>query len=879
MIDSHCPVVGREGTLQLLAACWGGSENHSVVITGAPGLGRTRLMRETLTAAARAGHSTHRVLGTSSTNAVPLGAVAHLLPTEIDASPLVLLNQASSALAGGVAPDRRLVLGVDDAHLLDELSLALVHRLVVSGSASVVLTVSADHDPPESVAALWKDGLATRVELRPLAREEADALVAAKLGGLVDSRTAEQLWRLGRGNPLFVHELIDAGREGGVLRPHGNVWRWEGPLEPSKRLRELVHHQWGELTEGERTALELLALDEPLAVEEIVDVTDDAVVASLERRGLVDVERDDRVTRTTLAHPLHAAVLRTEIPEVLARRLRSRLLERRRNEPSAPSTTSGGVDHDLLRAARLELDAGPGQCDVKLLTRAAIMANAVLDHPLAERLARAALADGAGFSARLALHEAVRWQGRCVEAEDLAAEFTVDGRTTGERVQFAVTSALNLFFGQARPDDAEAALRAADAGRDPCLRALRGVFAFFAGRSDEAVRTGLEVLRSEGADMYARAWAATSASVGLAVSGRSEEASRAVTEGRAAVRDLATCPEASTIGLLLAHAELLALWTAGRMQAAEESAAALHRQVAAQPASAGDAVVALNLGGAALLAGRPRTAVRWLSEAAAGFDHRDPFGLRRLCIAQLAQARALSGDVATAREVIIGGLGPPSPAAAAFEPFVQLAGAWRARVEGEDDEAADHARKAALLAAEAEQWAVEAGALHAAVCFGRTDEVDRLEELADRIDGPLVTTFARHGRAVSTRDAAALEAVARDFEALGCDLLAAEAASQAAMTYKSLKDRHRAAAAATRAAAVAEAGGIARVIPAAELPERLTEREYEVAKLAAQGHSNQAIAAELVRSVRTVEAHLDRAFAKLGVHRRSELADALAVQR
>lgn len=51
----------------------------------------------------------------------------------------------------------------------------------------------------------------------------------------------------------------------------------------------------------------------------------------------------------------------------------------------------------------------------------------------------------------------------------------------------------------------------------------------------------------------------------------------------------------------------------------------------------------------------------------------------------------------------------------------------------------------------------------------------------------------------------------------------------------------------------------------------LTPAEREVATLAAHGHSNQAIADEMVVSRRTVETHLQHAYAKLGIRSRGEL--------
>jgi DNA-binding NarL/FixJ family response regulator len=58
----------------------------------------------------------------------------------------------------------------------------------------------------------------------------------------------------------------------------------------------------------------------------------------------------------------------------------------------------------------------------------------------------------------------------------------------------------------------------------------------------------------------------------------------------------------------------------------------------------------------------------------------------------------------------------------------------------------------------------------------------------------------------------------------------------------------------------------------------LTTREREIATLAARGCTNREIADRLVVSVRTVEGHLYRAYAKLGVSNRDELAATLGVK-
>jgi DNA-binding NarL/FixJ family response regulator len=57
--------------------------------------------------------------------------------------------------------------------------------------------------------------------------------------------------------------------------------------------------------------------------------------------------------------------------------------------------------------------------------------------------------------------------------------------------------------------------------------------------------------------------------------------------------------------------------------------------------------------------------------------------------------------------------------------------------------------------------------------------------------------------------------------------------------------------------------------------EALTPSEVRIVRLAAQGSSNREIAHELYVTLKTVEGHLSRAYAKLGIEGRGGLAEAL----
>ena len=132
--------------------------------------------------------------------------------------------------------DGPVVLGVDDAHLLDGASAALVGYLAVSGSCFLVVTVRSREPVPDAIVNLSKDGPLERVELQALSERDVAELLDAVLGGLVDGATQHRLWQASRGNPLYLRELVTGGTETGTLSATHGVWRWHGPSLATPRL-------------------------------------------------------------------------------------------------------------------------------------------------------------------------------------------------------------------------------------------------------------------------------------------------------------------------------------------------------------------------------------------------------------------------------------------------------------------------------------------------------------------------------------------------------------------------------------------------------------------------------------------------------------------
>ncbi|HZM81158.1 MAG TPA: helix-turn-helix transcriptional regulator [Candidatus Limnocylindrales bacterium] len=178
---------------------------------------------------------------------------------------------------------------------------------------------------------------------------------------------------------------------------------------------------------------------------------------------------------------------------------------------------------------------------------------------------------------------------------------------------------------------------------------------------------------------------------------------------------------------------------------------------------------------------------------------------------------------------------------------------------------------------EANAPAYEAVALHDAARLGAaTKAAQRLTELAQHRGTVIVHCNAEHTTALASHDSTTLERVSQEFETIGARLLAAETAAEASHAYWQAGRADSARRQAARAAQLAAQcdNPATPALQGHEMPE-LTPRQWEIARLAASGLTNQQIAEQLVVSVRTVHNHLNQAYAKLGVHARAQLASLL----
>jgi ATP/maltotriose-dependent transcriptional regulator MalT len=887
-IPGAWPLVGRGDEVALAQESL--RRNSCVVLAGASGVGKTRLAREVLAATAPRGAAPQWVAATRSAATVALGAFAHLVPGESLAigegqdRRAVIFDAIVRALEHQSAQGRPVV-GVDDAHLLDDASATLVHLLVTAGAARVVVTVRSGEPMPDPVVALWKDEQALRIEVQPLSRLEVSDLLGATLRGTVDGATARRLFDVTRGNALFLRELVEEGIAAGALSEEAGVWRWDGPLRPGVRLRDLIAERLGGLDDAERDALELVALGEPLTGPVVGRLVADEVLRRLERRRVVDVGMVDGQLELRLAHPLFGDVL---LHDASPRRID----HCRRQLADAWGDETTLAPDEILRVATWRAAVGD-QSNPGVLYAGAHRASVLGDDVTGEWLARIAHAAAPTAATGMLLGETLSALGRHDEALDVwQAALDLPG-TKAEEAQVAAAIAGVVAWRLDRPDEARRVLReTAERLSDPvALDLLTSHEALMASLGAPTATAAIAIAESELArpdlSVASRLRAQLSAAAGWVDAG---EIDRAIDTTQEA---MGVAMREQLSGLALYHAMSLsqALILAGRVAEADALVELGHEASLTSHADVARGAWCFLRGVLAVFRGRPHVAVATLRESDLLLGRFD-YGLRRGILIWHGMAEALRGEPAAAERALDDAQKTNRSRARLYDADWARARAWTLVAAGQLSDAERAGVEATEVAVRGDRWTYEVLALHDLARFqglgargnpAAAAMTARLEELADRIDGRLAPACAAHARALAAGDGAALDSAAATFDELGFELFAAEAQAAAAEAHAAAGQKARAYASAEQArrlaaACVGATTPLLRRLGTTGQPGDLTRREREAAELAARGHSDREIADMLYLSVRTVHAHLRSAYSKLGVSGRGGLAAALNIR-
>jgi hypothetical protein len=275
------------------------------VITGEPGIGKTRLADEAARLAIAAGVSVHwgraweaggappywpflQALRSISPDAPAVRALA--TPSETPVERFELFEAVDALLRTAAPPPRAIVL--DDLHAADPPSLELLHFVARDLRSRPLLLIATYRDAearlaPELGPLLARIGReACGLPLGPLDRADVRAYLAQATGSQPAGDRVEQIYLKTEGNPLFLREL---------LQLHG------ARAEPSDGIRAVVRARLALLPAACREALEAAAvLGREFAAAPLAAV---AGVSELEVRALVEPASYAGIVETLQAPP------------------------------------------------------------------------------------------------------------------------------------------------------------------------------------------------------------------------------------------------------------------------------------------------------------------------------------------------------------------------------------------------------------------------------------------------------------------------------------------------------------------------------------------------------------------------------------------------
>jgi tetratricopeptide (TPR) repeat protein len=376
-------LVGRHDELEELRKLWRRAmqgQGHLALVSGEPGVGKTRLARELVVVAQLAGaavleggcyefeattpylpfvEALRRWVDSEPVEALRarLGSEASMLARlapAIDArigplTPLpalsaqeerVRLYEAVARLFAGLAAERGVLLFLDDLHWADHGTLALLRYLARPLRDQRILVLGAyrevelDRVHPLSAALDdWnRERLATRIAIGRLSRDDLSRMLATLFSQeRVSDDFAEAIYRETEGNPFFAEEVVKALIEQGQIYREGGRWqRGEvADLTIPQSVKAAIGRRLQRLTPETidvlHTAAALGKVFEWEELAAVATVSEDQILDALDAASTAQLLRSQSDESFVFTHDKIREVLHEEMNPIRRRRLHLRI--------------------------------------------------------------------------------------------------------------------------------------------------------------------------------------------------------------------------------------------------------------------------------------------------------------------------------------------------------------------------------------------------------------------------------------------------------------------------------------------------------------------------------------------------------------------------
>ncbi|WP_162144872.1 helix-turn-helix transcriptional regulator [Arthrobacter castelli] len=847
-----------------------GHDAVSLALIGEAGIGKTAFMHQVL---AHIGAQRHVVYihPSSLTERHPYGALTFLLGDfEYGATPHPV--QVISTLAKTFREQARTgttIVAVEDAHHLDEFSSIILHELARSGTIQMLLASRDFTALPTGISSLWRDGLLRRIDLEPMDVEACRKYLECELEAVVSTTVLETLAKDSGGTPRFLWAMCHDLRETQQLTQQRGVWTLQpGIVTYGRRTADAMSDVVDDCSKAAKEIIDLLSLAGSLPLLLLLRISSGTDVDLLEERGVLAIEQRRE----------HMVRLKSEY---LGRSGSWRLGAGRRWELYKKLLAVVGSENELPLEALWHaqwITGYGGTLPSQLAYAAAYEANRSGKPALALQVAERSREKTPGVVAETVT--AMTALGDYRDAEAVLKESEASCVTDDVAGWVAQMTAEVRLLMHTSPTEARQVLQGIERSLQPALKfenlspgplyshqavtLVRAELASFEGRFPDNAEALPEVykaaasesinLRAQVGSWLCEAWALTD---------RQDESIELASELQRFLADpTLTDVSASMVRQRVAEVCYLTGAPAGgpALPTEEVHGDAIPQYPGAIPADLMKGIVNAHRGSTG-------DAQRILLPVMRQLQTHDAFAALPLATAVMAYCWAVDGWHEDALRI----LNDQPPQAGSWN-MTRATAHFRMltlAATGSKDEAVEQLNLMIEDDHRHQSGSYELLALYHLARLGEPSAPDRLLAVAGGLSGPFTELCTLYGKGIASQDPNLLIQAAGKAKQLGFPTYCSDAADVALTLATDTRDR-----ADCRRMQKSARWALDEISPSANTNRlrHLTAREQEIAAKVAEGHSSKLIASDMFLSVRTIEGHLYRIYAKLSVRNRAQLA-------